>query len=65
MNKDLAGFCVIIFVLSLFFACRCLIRSVISKAEVQQQNQRREDDSQNNLREIIIFQVFPLITFFL
>lgn len=50
---DLAGFCVIIFVFSLFFACRCLIGGVVSETEIQQQDQRRKDDSQNNLSKII------------
>lgn len=54
MSVNLAGFCVIVLVFSLFFASGCMIGCVISKTEIQQQNQRRKDDSQNNLGKKII-----------
>lgn len=52
-SKNLAGFGVVILVLSILFSSGCMKRDVISETEIQQKNQWWEDDSQNHLVEII------------
>ena len=51
-RKNLAGFGVVILVLSILFSSGCKKGDVISETEIQQKNQRWEDDSQNHLVEI-------------
>lgn len=52
-SKNLAGFGLVILVLSIHFASRCMKGDVISETEIQQKNQWWEDDSQDHLVEII------------
>lgn len=52
-SKNLAGFGVVILVLSIDFSSRCMKGDVIPETEVQQKNQWWEDDSQNHLVEIM------------
>ena len=51
LSQDLVQFCVIILFLSSFFVSRFMVRRIISKTEIQQENEKREDNSQNNLGE--------------
>lgn len=53
MTANLAGFGVVILVLSILFSSGCMKGDVISETEIQQKNQWWEDDSQNHLVEII------------
>lgn len=51
MSQDLAEFSIIILFFSIFFVSRFMVRRIVSKTEIQQENERREDNSQNNLGE--------------
>lgn len=59
VRAHLARFIVVFLVFSFFFVSRYMIGSIISKTEIQQQNQRRKDNSQNNLGENIIMVFIP------
>lgn len=52
-SKNLAGFGLVILVLSILFSSRGMKGDVISETEIQQKNQWWQDDSQDHLVEII------------